>query len=76
MAITRFKSGAETGSVKESALQMANYYEQETELSLDATVESIQTAVSVIIALGVLFLTILSAEMAFIQPSQADMMGM
>ena len=76
MAITRFKSGAETGSVKESALQMANYYEQETELSLDATVESIQTAVSVIIASGVLFLTILSAEMAFIQPSQADMMGM
>ncbi|MFB6272767.1 MAG: type II secretion system F family protein [Salinibacter sp.] len=76
MAITRFKSGAETGSVQESARQMANYYEQETELSLDAAVESIQTGVSVIIALGVLFLTLLSAEMAFIQPSQADMMGM
>ncbi|MFB6097756.1 MAG: type II secretion system F family protein, partial [Salinibacter sp.] len=76
MAITRFKSGAETGSVKESARQMADYYEQETELSLDAAVESIQTGVSVIIALGVLFLTLLSAEMAFIQPSQADMMGM
>lgn len=76
MAITRFKSGAETGSVRESALQMANYYEQETELSLDAAVESIQTGVSIVIAVGVLFLTILSAEMAFIQPSQADMMGM
>nr|WP_279310922.1 type II secretion system F family protein [Salinibacter ruber] len=76
MAITRFKSGAETGSVRESARQMADYYEQETELSLDAAVESIQTGVSIIIALGVLFLTILSAEMAFIQPSQADMMGM
>ena len=76
MAITRFKSGAETGSVRESARQMANYYEQETELSLDAAVESIQTGVSVVIAIGVLFLTILSAEMAFIQPSQADMMGM
>ncbi|MBB4089102.1 type II secretion system F family protein [Salinibacter ruber] len=76
MAITRFKSGAETGSVRESARQMADYYEQETELSLDAAVESIQTGVSIIIAIGVLFLTILSAEMAFIQPSQADMMGM
>jgi type IV pilus assembly protein PilC len=75
MAITRFKSGSETGSVQESARQMANYYEQETELSLDAAVEGIQTGVSVIIAIGVLFLTILSAEMAFIQPSQADMMG-
>jgi type II secretory pathway component PulF len=76
MAITRFKSGAETGSVQASARQMANYYEQETELSLDAAVESIQTGVSIVIAIGVLFLTILSAEMAFIQPSQADMMGM
>jgi type IV pilus assembly protein PilC len=76
MAITRFKSGAETGSVRESARQMADYYEQETELSLDAAVEGIQTGVSIVIAIGVLFLTILSAEMAFIQPSQADMMGM
>jgi type IV pilus assembly protein PilC len=76
MAISRFKSGAETGSVQKSARQMANYYEQETELSLDAAVEGIQTGVSIIIAVGVLFLTILSAEMAFIQPSQADMMGM
>jgi type IV pilus assembly protein PilC len=76
MALTRFKSGQETGTVQDSARQMANYYEKETELSLDAAVQSIQTGVSIIIALGVLFLTILSAEMAFIQPSQADMMGM
>ncbi|MFB6286675.1 MAG: type II secretion system F family protein [Candidatus Bipolaricaulia bacterium] len=74
MAITRFKSGAETGSVRESARQMANYYEQETELSLDAAVEGIQTGVSIVIAIGVLFLTILSAEMAMISPSQQDMM--
>ena len=76
MAVTRFKSGQETGTVQDSARQMADYYQKETELSLDAAVQGIQTAVSVIIAIGVLFLTILSAEMAFIQPSQADMMGM
>ncbi len=76
MAVTRFKSGQETGTVRNSARQMADYYQKETELSLDAAVQGIQTAVSVIIAIGVLFLTILSAEMAFIQPSQADMMGM
>jgi type IV pilus assembly protein PilC len=75
MALTRFKSGAETGSVQQSAEQLANYYQKETELSLDAAVQSIQTGVSIIIALGVLFLTLLSADMAFIQPSQADMMG-
>jgi type IV pilus assembly protein PilC len=76
MAVTRFKSGQETGTVRNSARQMADYYQKETELSLDAAVQGIQTAVSVIIAIGVLFLTLLSAEMAFIQPSQADMMGM
>jgi len=76
MALTRLKSGAETGSVKESARQMADYYEKETELSLDTAVQGIQTGVSIFIAIGVLFLTILSAEMAFIQPSQADMMSM
>jgi len=76
MAVTRLKSGQETGTVRKSARQMANYYQQETELSLDAAVQTIQTGVSIVIAMGVLFLTILSAEMAFIQPSQADMMGM
>ena len=75
MAITRLKSGAETGSVKEAARQMADYYQKETELSLDTTVQTIQTGVSIIIAIGVIFLTLLSAEMAFIRPSQADMMS-
>jgi type IV pilus assembly protein PilC len=76
MALSRLKSGAETGNVRESARQMADFYEKETELSLDSAVDTIQTVVSVIIAVGVLFLTILSAEMAFIQPSKAEMMGM
>ena len=76
MALTRFKAGAETGSVQKSARQLANYYEQETELSLDAAVKGIQTAVSIIITLGILYLTLLSTEMAFIQPSTMDMTGM
>lgn len=68
MALSRFKSGAETGSVQKSARQLADYYEQEIDLSLDATVQSIQTAVSIIITLGIVYLTLLSTEMAFIQP--------
>jgi type IV pilus assembly protein PilC len=76
MALTRLKSGQETGSVRESARQMADYYEQETELKLDAAVQAIQTGVSVLIALGIVFLTLLSTELAMISPSQSDMMGM
>jgi type IV pilus assembly protein PilC len=75
MAITRFRSGAETGSVQKSARQMADYYEQETKLSLDTAIQSIQTAVAIFITIGICFLTVLSTEIAFIQPSTADMMG-
>lgn len=75
MALTRFRTGAETGSVQESARQLADHYQQETELSLDAAVQSIQTGVSIIITLGILYLTLLSTEMAFIQPSQMEMTG-
>ena len=76
MALTRIKSGAETGSVRQAAEQMADYYEQETELKLDAAVQSIQTGVAVLITIGIVFLTILSTELAFIKPSTADMMGL
>ena len=76
MAITRFRSGSETGSVKDSARQMADYYEQETKLSLEAAVQGIQTAVAILITIGICFLTVLSTEIAFIQPSTMDMMGM
>lgn len=75
MALARFRSGAETGSVRQSARQMADYYENETALKLKAAVESIQTAVAIFITIAICFLTILSSEIALIQPSSQDMMG-
>jgi type IV pilus assembly protein PilC len=75
MAISRFRSGAETGNVQDSARQMADYYERETEMRLETAVQGIQTAVAMIIAIGICFLTLISTEMAFIQPSASDMMG-
>jgi type IV pilus assembly protein PilC len=76
MAIARFKSGAETGTVRNSARQMADYYEKETRMKLEQTVESIQTAVAIFITIAICFLTVLSSEIALIQPSSTDMMGM
>ena len=75
MAISRFRSGAETGNVQDSARQMADYYERETEMRLESAVQSIQTVVAILIAIGICFLTLISTEMAFIQPSASDMMG-
>ena len=76
MTLARFRTGAETGAVRKSAQQMADYYEKETTLKLKVAVESIQTAVALFIGLMVAFLTVLSAETALIRPSANDMMGM
>lgn len=75
MALARFRSGAETGNVRHSALQMADYYEKETSMKLKMTVETIQTVVAIIITVAICFLTIISSEIALIQPSSTGMMG-
>ena len=75
MALARFRSGAETGNVRQSALQMANYYENETSLKLKSAVEGIQTGVAIFITIAICFLTVLSSEIALVQPSAQDMMG-
>ena len=75
MTLSRFKTGAETGAVRKSAQQMADYYERETTLKLKTAVETIQTFVGLFIGLMVAFLTVLSAETALIRPSSSEMMG-
>ena len=76
MTLSRFKTGAETGAVRKSAEQIANYYERETTLKLKVAVETIQTFVGLFIGLMVAFLTVLSAETAMIRPSSNDLMGL
>jgi len=75
MALARFRSGAETGNVRNSALQMADYYENETTLKLRSTVEMIQTGVAMVITVAILFLTVISSEIAMVQPSSNDIMN-
>ncbi len=75
MALARFRSGSETGNVRNSALQMADYYEAETTLKLRSAVEGIQTAVAIIITVAICFLTVISSEIALISPSSTDIMG-
>jgi len=74
MTIARFRSGSETGAVRQSAEEMAEFYEKETSLKLTQTVETIKTGVAIFISLMVGLLTVISAESALIQPSNADIM--
>ncbi|MEM8599710.1 MAG: type II secretion system F family protein, partial [Bacteroidota bacterium] len=75
MTLARVRTGAETGAVRKSAQQMADYYEKETTLKLKSAVETIQTVVSMFIGILVAFLTVLSAETALIRPSSTELMG-
>jgi type IV pilus assembly protein PilC len=65
-ALNRFHSGAETGTVKKTALQIANYYEKETVYKLKNVVEFIQIIVAMIIMVVMTALTIVSSETATI----------
>lgn len=68
-AINRFRSGEESGTLKESAFQLANYYEKETTHKLTRVVEYINLSVSVAVTLLILLLTVISSEIGFVSPS-------
>lgn len=67
-ALARFHSGAETGTVKHSALQIANYYEKETVYKLKNVVDFIQIMIAMIIMVVMTLLTLISAETATVSP--------
>jgi len=67
-AISRFASGAETGTVKATALQLAEYYEKETSYRMKNAIEVIQLAVSMIMMIVLTMLTLVSSETALVKP--------
>ncbi|RMG64713.1 MAG: type II secretion system F family protein [Calditrichaeota bacterium] len=67
-ALARFHSGAETGTVKQAALQIANYYEKETVYKLKNAIEFIQIIIAMIIMVVLTALTLISAETATVTP--------
>jgi type IV pilus assembly protein PilC len=68
-AISRFHSGAETGTVKNTAQQLAEYYEQETTYKMKNVVDFISLWVNMIIMVVLLLLTLASSETATFHPS-------
>jgi type IV pilus assembly protein PilC len=68
-AISRFHSGAETGTVKHTALQLAEYYEQETTYRMRNVIDFVSLWVNMIIMVVLLALTLASSETATFHPT-------
>jgi type IV pilus assembly protein PilC len=67
-AISRFASGAETGTVKTTALQLAEYYEKETGYRMKNAIEVIQLTTSMVMMIVLTALTLVSSETATVKP--------
>jgi len=72
-ALSRFHSGEETGTIKNTALQLANYYESETVFRLKNIIELIQVFIAMVIMIVMIGLTLVSAETATISPKPPAM---
>ncbi|MFC1724737.1 type II secretion system F family protein [candidate division KSB1 bacterium] len=67
-ALSRLRSGAESGTLKMAALQLANYYEKETTYKLKNIIDLINISISMIIMIIMILLTLVSSETAVIKP--------
>jgi type IV pilus assembly protein PilC len=67
-AIRRLKSGEESGTIRETALQLANYYEKETKHKMSTLMDSINIIISVLITALIIGLTLVSSEIGFVSP--------
>jgi type IV pilus assembly protein PilC len=74
-ALSRFHAGSETGMVRETSLQLANYYERETTYKLKSAVDFMQLWVALIIMIVMTAITIVSSEVSIIKPKSAPGMG-
>lgn len=66
MALSRFRAGVETGNVKSTSTQIADFYQTENTYALKNFTDFLQIGISVIIMGAMVFLTFLSSETATI----------
>ena len=72
-ALSRFHSGEETGTLKNTSLQLANYYESETVYRLKNFIEIVQVSIAMVIMVVMIALTLVSAETATVRPKNPGM---
>ena len=72
-AISRFRAGQESGSLRSTTLQLASYYERETSYKLKNVVELVNVLISLVIMVVMTGLTMVSSETAVIKPENPMM---
>ncbi|MCD4817944.1 MAG: type II secretion system F family protein [Candidatus Cloacimonetes bacterium] len=71
--LSRLKTGTETGNVLQSAKQISTFYEKETTYKMGALIESIQLYINLFIAVVITWLTVVSSEIATVNPPTPGM---
>ncbi|HEX9615346.1 MAG TPA: type II secretion system F family protein [Bacteroidota bacterium] len=67
MVVSRFRTAGETGDVKATATQLADFYQMENQYAMKNLVSFIEVAISMVIMVALVFLTYLSSETATIR---------
>ncbi|MCG2590521.1 type II secretion system F family protein [Rhodohalobacter sulfatireducens] len=67
-ALSRFRLGAESGSLKENSGQLADYYEKQTTYKMESVINWINLFINFIIFIALIYITIVSSEAAIIKP--------
>ena len=72
-AISRFRAGSETGTIRKTALQLAEYYEKETSYRMQTVIDFVNVLISMFIMVVMIALTIVSSETATMSPPTPGM---
>lgn len=72
-ALTRFNTGAESGTLKRVSIQIARYYERDTTYKMKAIIDWIQVFVAFLIMIIMTLITVVSSETALFQPKLPGM---
>ncbi len=68
--IYTLRSGEESGTLRESMLRLANFYEKETTHKMARVVDLINLIVSVFVSILIVVITLVSSEVGFVSPPQ------
>ncbi len=68
-ALSRFKLGVESGSIRENARQLAEYYETQTGYKMESVINTINLFVNMYIMIALIAITVVSSEAAIIKPN-------
>ena len=67
-AINRFRSGEETGTMKDSAQQLADYYEREITYKMTRIIDWTNLNISIVVTILIMIITLISSEIGFVSP--------